>query len=202
MFLVKLINPQINNPLKTMPRKISTAVIQEQAFVSLLTAALEVYNKETFGLLVGSVKEGRYKSQIIIKNALTYQNATRKEKEVSIWPSRDARIRYVINYLSGCKIIGEFHSHTYGVDHLTKHDIKDMIEDGERFSLLISIEPAEFAEKWFYDKKNKSLHGTVNDDYFITIKVYAREYDKKVVRKLKLECPYIEKLNKEYEKSL
>jgi len=185
-----------------MPRKITTAVIKEQAFVALLTAALEVYNKETFGLLVGTVKEGRYKSQLIIKNALTYQNATRKKGEVSVWPSRDAKIRYVINYLSGCKIIGEFHSHTYGVDYLTEHDIKDMIEDGERFSLLICVDPVEEREEWYYDKKKKSLHGTVNDNYYITIKVYAREYDKKVVRKLKIECPYIKKLNKEYEESL
>lgn len=185
-----------------MPRKISTAIIEEQALVSLLTAALEVYNKETFGLLVGSLKEGRYKSQLIIKNALTYQNATRKKGEVSIWPSRDARIRYVINYLSGCKILGEFHSHTYGVDYLTKQDIKDMIEDGQRFSLLICIETTDHKQKWYYDKRKKSLHGTVNDDYFITIKVYAREYGKKVVRKLKIECPYIERLNKNHVKSL
>lgn len=185
-----------------MPRKISTAVIQEQAFISLLTAALEVYNKETFGLLVGSVKEGRYKSQVIIKNALTYQNAIRKKGEVSIWPSRDYKIRYVINYLSGCKILGEFHSHTYGVDHLTKHDIKDMIEDGERFSLLICVEPAEFKERWYYDKKNKSLQGTVNDDYFLTIKVYAREFGSRVIRKLKIECHYIQKLNRDFDKSL
>ena len=185
-----------------MPRKISTAFIHEQAFVSLLTAALEVYPKETFGLIIGLVKEGQYKSQLIIKNALTYQNATRKEREVSVWPSKDYKVRYVINYLSGCKILGEFHSHTWGADYLSKHDIKDMIEDGERFSLLISLESAEEREKWYYDKKNKSLHGTVNDDYYVTIKVYAREYDKKVIRKLKIECPYIAKLNKDYERSI
>ena len=185
-----------------MPRKISTVIIEEQALVALLTAALEVYRKETFGLLVGSVKEGRYKSFIVIKNALTYQNATRKEMEVSIWPSQDAKIRYVINYLSGCKILGEFHSHTCGINYLAPQDIKDMIEDGERFSLLINIEPADEREKWFYDKKDKSLHGTVNDEYKIMIKVYAREFGKKIIRKLKIECPYIEKLNKDYERSL
>ena len=185
-----------------MPRKIRTAIIEEQALVALLTAALEVYPKETFGLLVGSVKESRYKSFIVLKNALTYQKATRKEREVTIWPSQDAKIRYVINYLSGCKILGEFHSHTCGINYLAPQDIKDMIEDGERFSLLINVERAKEKERWHYDKKDKSLHGTVNDDYYISIKVYAREYDKKVIRKLKIDCPYIEKLNKAYEKSL
>jgi len=185
-----------------MPRKISTAIIQEQALVALLTAALEVHPKETFGLLIGSVHEGRYKSQLIVKNALTYQNATRKEREVSIWPSRDSKIRYVVNDLSGCKILGEFHSHTCGINYLSEYDIKDMIEDGERFSLLIAVKSTKERGEWYYDKKDKSLHGTVQEDYNIIIKVYAREYDSKVVRKLKIECPYIKILNKAYENSL
>ena len=76
--------------------------------------------------------------------------------------------------------------------------VANMIEDGERFSLLICVSKAEEQEEWYYDKKEKSLHGTVNDDYEITIKVYAREFGSKRIRKLKIECPYIDKLNKKY----
>jgi len=185
-----------------MPRKISTAIIQEQALVSLLTAAIEVYRKETYGLLVGSVKESRYKSFITIKNAVTYQHAVRKEDEVFISPKQDDRLRYVINYLSGCKILGEFHSHTCGIDYLSKHDVKDMIESGIKFSLLINVRPSEKKldkkGKWHYDKKTKVLHGSINDAYKIMIKVYMREFGKKMVKKLKIDCPYIAKLNQEF----
>lgn len=179
-----------------MPRKLNTAILREEAFVALLTAALEVYPKETFGIILGSLHQTRYRSRLIIKNALTYQNAVRKKEEVSINPSQDLKIRKVINELSGYKIMGEFHSHTCGINYLSKHDKKDMIEDGERFSLLTVVEPVKKGSEWRYDKRDKSLHGTVNSSYKVTIKIYARDYESKRIKKLRIECPYISRLNR------
>ncbi len=176
-----------------MKQSFNKAVIQEPALVALLTAAMEVYPKETFGLVFGS----RFKKKFIIKNALTYQNATRKKNETSIWPAQERKVRYVLNEVSGYSIIGDFHSHPEDTCSLSKHDKKDMIEDGEHFAILISVFEWDEKVKWHYDKKEKFIEGTIHSgDFLINIKAYYREPGTRVIRKLRLDCPSLRKLNK------
>jgi proteasome lid subunit RPN8/RPN11 len=175
-----------------MAKKIKTAVLEEDAFVALLTSALEVYDKETYGLLIGySIKD-----KIKIKNAIPCQNAVRKKNEVYIRPSHETKIRFFLGNLTGHKIIGDFHSHPLWPRYLSDYDVKDMVENGERITLLIVIEKFKRKFAWHYNKKDKSLMGTIDDKYFVIVKVYMRDYGRKAIRKLKICCNYIKKLNK------
>ena len=178
-----------------MPRKITKAIIDEHAFVALTSAALEVFDNETYGMLIGS----QYKTRIRIKNAIAYQRATRKKSEVSVFDSHEIKMRHIVNDLTGYKVLGDFHSHPHWPNYLSDHDVKAMIEDGERITLLLTILPSTKIVKWHFDRVDKSLRGSFHD-YLVIIKVYIREYDRKVVKKLKIECPFIKKMNKTLEK--
>lgn len=179
-----------------MPQKLTKAVIHESAFVVLVAAALEVHDKETLGLLIGS----QHKNKLLIKNALVYQKAKRTKWEVNLWEKFETKSRYTINELTGNKIIGDFHSHPDGPLALSKHDKIDMIEGGERIALLISVEEVEERIPWYFDKKDKALWGTIHDESLIGIKLYHRVPGSKVITKLKIECPYTKRLNKAQER--
>ena len=74
---------------------------------------------------------------------------------------------------------------------------KDMIEDGEHFTLLISVFEWDEKVKWHYDRKEKFIEGTIHSgDFLINIKAYYREPGTRVIRKLKIDCPSLRKLNK------
>ena len=171
--------------------RIRTALLQEPAFVALITAAMEVYQKETFGLVIGQA----HKDTVTISNALVYQECSRKVSEVNVQQRRDRMIRQVINELTNCQILGDFHSHSYYPNHLSRQDRKDMIQDGERISVLVVIKPAKQATSWHYDKKEMSIQGSLDNEYHIMIKVYAREPGTRLIRRLRILCPYLRKLN-------
>lgn len=168
--------------------------IEDQAFINLVTSAMEVFEKETYGLLIGSI----YKKKVIIKNAIPYQAATRKKWEVSVWPSHEEKFWRILNHLTNNKILGDFHSHAHYPAALSKHDIKHMIEEGIVIALLMTIEKADYYMPWHYDKKDKSLKGSLLDEYAMSIKVYYRPTKTRIIRKLKIDCPYIKKINKRY----
>jgi len=151
-----------------------------------------VFDKETYGAILGTI----YKSRVIVKNVVPYQRVVRKSEEVRMWPSHENKVRVLLNSIGKYRVLGDFHSHPYGPAALSTYDKKDMIEDAERLALLISIEEAENAITWQYDRKDKALRGTLHDEFLITIKVYTREYGSRQIRKLKIECPYMQKLNK------
>ena len=175
-----------------MPYKLRKAIIEDAAFVSLVTAAVDVYNKETIGLLIGSEHRGKLR----IKNAIVYQKAARKADEVSISFAYERRIDSILSDMVGYHIVGDFHSHADYVDALSKADIRDIIESGIKITLLLGVYTGFPAKRWEYDKKNKVLGGTIDGKYLVTIKVYCREYQSRKLAKLKIECPFIGKMNK------
>jgi hypothetical protein len=71
-----------------------------------------------------------------------------------------------------------------------------MIEDGEHVSLLMIVWPADEKERWRYDRKQKCILGSISNEYCVMIKVYYRQPGSRLVKKLRIECPYIKKLNK------
>jgi len=174
-------------------RSFTKASISEPAFVALVSAALEAYDKETLGAIMGTV----YKKKILIKHAVAYQCAIRKLEEVSIWPAKEKKIRDAINALTGYKILGDFHSHPDWTCVLSKHDKADMIENGTRISVLISVGQADGNKiPWGYDKDEKFLYGTLRGDFLLNIRVYARELNSKRIYKVPIDCPFVTSMNK------
>jgi proteasome lid subunit RPN8/RPN11 len=169
------------------------AIIKEEAFVMMIAGAAEVYDKETYGLLLGKKR----KKDFVLEYAVPHQSSLRYSYGVNIAKKHEKKLIRAINFMKGYRYVGEFHSHPDSFCKLTKEDIHDMRESGRGISVVISIEPADRYRKWQYDRKDKKISGTVDDSYYIEMKAYKCHDDggKRIV-KLRLECEFIDKLNK------
>lgn len=169
-----------------------SVVIEDPAFIGILTAAVEVYNKETFGVLIGRKKNNSY----IVKYALSYQAAQRKKSEVEIDNLCEARLNQASHTICSYPMIGDYHSHVENTYQLSKCDKKDMRDSGEGVSLLIVIKKARTKKRWEYDPGEKKLIGSIGKDYTVAIKAYYYDHIKRKISKISIKCPYIRKLNK------
>jgi len=79
----------------------------EGAFLSLVTASVEVYPDETFGILLGTMGE----DNIMVQHAVSYQTAKRSRYAVEPNPKRSYRIDQFLKTLGHLGHIGNFHSH-------------------------------------------------------------------------------------------
>lgn len=175
----------------------SKVIISEDAFVIMLAAAVEVYTKEAYGLLLGS----KVRKDFRIDYAVPYQSAIRKTGEVSVDEDAEQRLIAAINHLKGYHYMGEFHSHPGGRKGLSKYDKKDLRKYGARMSVLVWIGKAGKYKPWRYDIKDKSLSGTLDHTYKIMVKAYRCEHDDRRIQKLRIQCDFVRKLNKRAKKS-
>ncbi|MBU2561815.1 MAG: Mov34/MPN/PAD-1 family protein [Nanoarchaeota archaeon] len=172
-------------------------IISEEAFVMMLAGAAEVYDKETYGMLLGKKR----KKDFYIEYAVPHQSTIRTKNDVSVTRKSEKRLIESINFLKGYRYIGEFHSHPKGPAKLSKHDMNDIRESGTGISILVSIEETDHYEPWAYDKKDKRLSGAIDDNYLVSIKAYRCADTGIRILKLKLECEFIKKLNKRVKKT-
>ena len=175
-----------------MPRRITKVTFGEEAFVMMIAGAAEVYDKETYGLLLGR----RRKNDYLIQYAIPHQTTRRYTFGVQITKKHEKKLIQAINFFKGYRYMGEFHSHPDEMCVLSKHDKKDMLESPIGISVIVRIEKHDKYQPWKYDKKDKCLYGTIDDTYYIEIKAYRRDDAGKRIRKLRLECPFIKTLNK------
>jgi len=167
-------------------------IIHEEAFVMMLTAAAEVYDKETYGYLLGHKKKKNY----VIQYAVPHQTTIRKTHEVSTSTKAEKKLIDSINFLKGYNYIGEFHSHPDGTCALSNQDIKDMQQSGAGVSVLVALNTTETYLPWNYNIKTKSLTGSIDETYHVEIKAYICKHPSKKIDKLRIQCDFIKKLNK------
>ena len=165
--------------------------ITEQAFVGMVASSLEVYKKESFGLLIGEVHKKHY----LVLNTYTYQAAQRDYESVSITPQKKNRIDTSLRFFTPSKIIGDFHSHPDGPGFLSACDKIDTLSGKTELTILVSVYKARSRHKW-KTNKDLSVSGSIGNTYFI--KIFAFEADKKgkKVNPIKIVCPYLKKINK------
>ena len=102
--------------------------ISENAFLATVIGAVEVFHRETLGILLGY----RTKSGFVVQNAITYQTSDRYPTEVQRDDLAHKRIKsFLENVRSLVKIIGDFHSHTQfgenkGGFYPSEQDINEM----------------------------------------------------------------------------
>jgi proteasome lid subunit RPN8/RPN11 len=172
-------------------RKIVRAVLHEQAFVEMLTAALEVYPKEVYGLLIGSI----YQNRLLIKGVIPYQEAFRSRSGAEVWEDHEDKVLKILNRFPGYSLLGDFHSHIHSMNYLSDTDIESMVNEGIRFSILVTIlKGTRKKRKWEWDTVDKSLVGTFNG-FVVRVKIYRREYGSRTIRKIKMTCPYLRRFN-------
>jgi len=172
--------------------RLPKVIIDGPAFLGMILSSIEVFEYETYGILIGT----KHRKNYVVKYAVPLQTTNRRKYEVSICHKRAAAVRRSIKGISPYHYIGEFHSHPYGAARLSEHDKKDMEQCGELISLLVIVEPAKKHEKWRYDQKDKAFCGSVDDEFLVRVKGYLYDHVKKKIRKVHLKCPYISRLNR------
>jgi proteasome lid subunit RPN8/RPN11 len=165
--------------------------LSERALIDIITSSIEVYKKETFGLLLGE----KHKKHYMINDVLNFQTAKRGYEWVNVPTMRINRINYVLSHLTDLKVVGDFHSHPDGPARLSGLDKKDTKNSGLTLTVLVVINKIKRKIHGWMIKEN-DLVGTIGNKYHV--KIIAYEYDKKQDKfhKIKIVCSCLKKMNK------
>jgi len=117
-------------------------VVERSAFVGLVTSAVEAYNRETNGFLVGNrgtrIMRQRPREVTVLRAAYPLQTEDRKPNWVSHGNEKAAkRARGAIENLDvGYAVLGGFHSHTGqdGAASLSRTDLDYVADELRRIS--------------------------------------------------------------------
>lgn len=146
--------------------------LSEQAFINLVVAATEAYQKECYGVLLENGRLGRS----YIHVAFAYQTARRTPSTVELVTGRWNTLRRVLQTFPKYDYIGEFHSHPDYGGRVGDTAISDSdligVREGE-CGLVIAIHRSLRMIPWLY-----CLDGTllgVVAKHFIKMKAYLAE---------------------------
>jgi len=112
-------------------------VIDPACFVGLITLAVEVYNRETYGFLIGAERARKIrrtsKEVAVLKAAYPIQTADRKVNWVANGNGRafDRARHAVANAHGGVDLLGGYHSHTGSDAHagLSRLDLDYILDE-------------------------------------------------------------------------
>lgn len=128
-----------------------SVMLDPGCFSSLILSAVEVYSKETTGLLVGKHDKrfikGRLTPCVVVQGAYPLQTAWRGFTSVMVGNKRAfGRARRTLDNL-GFELLGEYHSHPGASARLTKYDL-DYIRDqlSERDKKTLKLEKKHWLE--------------------------------------------------------
>jgi proteasome lid subunit RPN8/RPN11 len=138
--------------------------INESAFWGLLVSAIEVYKKESYGLLLGH-KDGE---MFMVVNAVACQKAERHSTWVKARDKSYARIVNFFKNLPNLYVVGDFHSHPRHSTDLSADDI-DGMKPGQIY-IVLEIKDKAKDKYWSYNDDG-TLSGTT-DSWFIKIAAY------------------------------
>ncbi len=171
--------------------------ISGDAFLSMVIAAVEVFRKETLGILLGYKSENSF----VVENAIAYQTSDRYASLVHRNDNAHKRIAsFLKNVNSPSKIIGDFHSHTqFGKNKggfiPSREDIDEMKNGGVYF--IIEINRKTKTQMWDYNRSG-TMSGTVGD-YFIKLAAWYRNDENEKPRLGSISCPFGLGFNWSYE---
>ncbi|HDD72460.1 MAG TPA: hypothetical protein ENG00_00035 [Candidatus Aenigmarchaeota archaeon] len=173
--------------------------IDSQCLRSLVTSALEVYNRETNGALIGKLSvrkiRGKRRRVMSIKDIYVYQTDIRKPSEV--YHGNISAYKRVLNSLRSMKmnIVGGYHSHAfpYNCSRLSADDILFAEEEMEAINksryhanlsrwleILLSLRKWESKKKhrtgWEIKKLSKKLRVIVATSERIKYDVFVSAY--------------------------
>lgn len=119
----------------TMPEP--PVALEPTAFSSLLMSAIEVHSRESLGFLLGGrgkhFIDGRMVECLSVGSAYPLQSADRRRTNVG-FGSLTARRRAEMTVRAvGFDLVGGFHSHTDGSDHLSEEDEEAILGDLDEF---------------------------------------------------------------------
>ena len=162
--------------------------ISENAFLAMVVGAVEVFHRETLGILLGYKTENAF----VVQNAIAYQTSERYPTEVQRDDHAHKRIKsFLENVKSPAKIIGDFHSHTQfgeskGGFQPSNEDIDEM-KNGQVY-LIVEINTKSKARGWDYNL-NGTMSGTVGN-YFLKLAAWYRNEKNGKPKLAKIKCPF------------
>jgi proteasome lid subunit RPN8/RPN11 len=136
-------------------------ILNEGAFISIVTAAVETFPDETLGVLIGLRKADK----VMVQYAIAYQTAKRRRRGVEAHPRLSRRMYLFLEKVTHLEIIGDFHSHPeVGVDKkssikLSEPDKKSMRVNN--LGIVIAIDKDGRKLGWKHLPKG-SLKGSVS----------------------------------------
>jgi len=172
-------------PRPTVPR----VWLSENAFISMVSAAVEAYDHETLGVLLG-LRELR-RRRILVQYAIVYQTAKRARNHVKSDPSRAARLDKFLEKVTSLEVVGDFHSHpdlpVWKISSCwLSDDDKESMSPGE-LGFVIAIDKDYKKRDWHHLSKG-SLMGSV---FPYSLKISAWYKVPKGKFKLsKIHCPF------------
>lgn len=146
--------------------------LNEQAFISLVVAAVEAYRRECYGVLLGRF----HRRRVYIQTAIPYQTARRKPTSVELAEARRRTLRRVLRFFPNYDYLGEFHSHPDfgarpGNTDLGEYDLVG-VRPGE-CELIIAVRYPRAAMTWHYCGDG-SISG-VAAGHMVKIRAYVAE---------------------------
>jgi proteasome lid subunit RPN8/RPN11 len=167
--------------------------ISESAIISMIMSAVEVYKKETFGVLLGK----KSSKEIKIKHAINFQTAKRDYEYVSIDKARENRINHTLKYMSDLKVMGDFHSHPDFPEKLSRHDEEELKKAGaDKISVLVLVKKSKARKNWKYDSRNKRIIGNLAGLYYISITASIYNYKKRKSERVGVKCRHLNEMNR------
>lgn len=172
--------------------RIREVFLYEIPFMSMIVSAVEVYNEECLGVLLGHKSWSSLDKirRAIVEQAIPYQAAERTRKTVEVEEKYELRCKDMIYKLSSLEPLGDFHSHPQTGTSLTPEDKKSM--DVGAIEIVISISKKKRTTHWRYDDYRKELTGVFGDFRF-RIAAYSYFKSTKSVekyQKIDVLCPF------------
>jgi proteasome lid subunit RPN8/RPN11 len=156
--------------------------ISESAFWGLLVSAIEVYKKESYGLLLGH----RDQDMFMVVNAVACQKAERHATWVKARDKSYARVVNFFKNLPNLYVIGDFHSHPQHEIALSEEDITSMKPD--KVYIVVEIRDKAKDKYWSYNEDG-SLSGTT-DNWFIKLAAHTLDPETGKPRIADVLCPF------------
>lgn len=141
------------------------------SFLTMVSAAAELYPDETVGYLVGYPVTGRF----VVEYAVPFQAVQADEEFAWIDEHRTARINRIINrFAEGMEIVGTFHSHAgrgseKAVPLPSPADVNHVLPD--EVELIVALNKKKRETVWREGKY--TIYGTV-DKYHVEIGGFVR----------------------------
>ena len=158
--------------------------LKERAFLSIVLSVIEVYKKESMGLILGFGGGDEF----IIEYAIPYQTAEKGFTWVEPRERISERMLKVVEQLP-IDVLGDYHSHTELGDskakaHPSGVDIASMEKD--KLYLIVAVNEKEKFEPWSMNADG-SISGTITD-FHIQIAGFYMVSDYKY-RRVEIICP-------------
>ncbi|MBI3954394.1 MAG: hypothetical protein HY330_07755 [Chloroflexi bacterium] len=174
-------------PLQPLPPRL---YLSENAFLGVVLAAVEVFNKECLGILTGYRSGG---SGIVVQRAVALQSAARTPREVRPNKAARGRVRQALASLSTLeRPLGWFHSHPNQRLEPALHRLSPTdgasLEVGE-IEVLAAIWPRRRSQPWSYNPRTHTLSGSLGD-YNLKLSAWLKADAQHRPVALEIYCPF------------